>query len=50
MPIRKRKIRGSNVYEYKNDGVAVALAFGTGPLKGKKVPQCLHIYEKKLKT
>ena len=50
MPIRERKIKGSNVYEYKNDGVAVALAFGTGPLKGKKVPQCLHIYEKKLKT
>jgi len=46
MPIRKRKIRGSNVYEYKNGGVAVALAFGSGPLKGKKVPQCLHIYEK----
>jgi hypothetical protein len=46
MPIRKHKIKGSNVYEYKNGGVAVALAFGTGPLKGKKVPQCLHIYEK----
>ena len=46
MPIRKHKIKGNNVYEYKNDGVAVALAFGTGPLKGKKVPQCLHIYEK----
>ena len=46
MPIRKQKIKGNNVYEYKDGVVAVALTFGSGPLKGKKVPQCLHIYEK----
>ena len=46
MPIRKRKIRGSNVYEYKNGGVAVALAFGTSPLKGKKFPNVFTFYEK----
>ncbi|WP_288326889.1 hypothetical protein [uncultured Prevotella sp.] len=46
MPIRKHKIKGNNVYEYKNGDVAVALAFSICYLKGKKAPQCLHIYEK----
>ena len=46
MPIRKHKIKGNNVYKYKNGDVAVALVFSICYLKGKKAPQCLHTYEK----